>query len=730
MEQQEERKQQASNTNEENASPPTTLGSSFRARRRAGLSMELTVSTRRDDGDQMDPSIRPANESAITQTSSVENWTAGGGGSGGSGGVAAAGGSGDALFSDQDFSVPLRTGRISASVARKKSRLRGSDKCPEPSKKLNELFFRWLEQSEIQQVLGAYLEKFALNEPVTLVSEGPTARSATSGASGKMMTPNSMDSELFSRMAPMSPVTRLLKEPFFAGAALASPRSQAMSGAFAFFPPFVKDDAEHPPLTARMTLKTDDSVAGGRLKSLKTARSKRNAANIPPFYFKLGTGLPEHQDMEREMIAEFFDAQPETGKEKRVKRSDFPELIVETIGLPSFLSGTLYDRIMRAAGLATPALSPANDQGDGRKPNAPRPHSDTGMPKSVFWDFYESFCASASRSMRLFKFLLNESELQVKRSYLIRSDFAELMQALLEIHPGLTFLNATPEFQQRYAETVVERIFYRLSRFPNGKIYFEEFNRLRMLETLMDLDEEEDINKERNYFSYEHFYVLYCRFWEIDADHDLMLKKDDLVRYANHSLTYRIVDRIFAGYGRQFDTDEEKMSYTDFVWFCLSEEDKSTRTSRLYWFRCIDLDGDGLITLSDIDFFYEEQLHRMECLGHETVPLADIVCQLLDMVRPHFDRPYITMRDILTSPNGGAFFNVLFNLNKFFQQENKTAAQMKYERLTAELSDWDRFAIIEYERLSNDDEEEDEEDDDDEDDIDEVQVGREHPVAE
>lgn len=35
------------------------------------------------------------------------------------------------------------------------------------------------------------------------------------------------------------------------------------------------------------------------------------------------------------------------------------------------------------------------------------------------------------------------------------------------------------------------------------------------------------------------------------ADHDFRISRDDLLRYGNHSLTYRIVDRIFAQVGWQ-----------------------------------------------------------------------------------------------------------------------------------------------------------------------------------
>jgi serine/threonine-protein phosphatase 2A regulatory subunit B'' len=35
---------------------------------------------------------------------------------------------------------------------------------------------------------------------------------------------------------------------------------------------------------------------------------------------------------------------------------------------------------------------------------------------------------------------------------------------VLQYHPGLEFLADTPEFQARYAETVIYRIFYTINR--------------------------------------------------------------------------------------------------------------------------------------------------------------------------------------------------------------------------------------------------------------------------
>jgi serine/threonine-protein phosphatase 2A regulatory subunit B'' len=48
------------------------------------------------------------------------------------------------------------------------------------------------------------------------------------------------------------------------------------------------------------------------------------------------------------------------------------------------------------------------------------------------------------------------------------------------------------------------------------------------------------------------------------------------------------------------------MGYEDFVWFMLSEEDKTSKRSLEYWFSVIDLDSNGVITPHEMDYFYEE----------------------------------------------------------------------------------------------------------------------------
>lgn len=102
------------------------------------------------------------------------------------------------------------------------------------------------------------------------------------------------------------------------------------------------------------------------------------------------------------------------------------------------------------------------------------------------------------------------------------------------------------------------------------------------------------------------------------------------------ALSSRMIERIFSGCvtrgrNRQMQSGPNgspRMSYTDFVWFLLAEEDKNHPTAIEYWFRCMDIDGDGILSMYELEYFYEEQQHRMESIGIETLPFEDCLCQV------------------------------------------------------------------------------------------------------
>ncbi|GLG93170.1 Serine/threonine-protein phosphatase 2A regulatory subunit B'' subunit beta [Gryllus bimaculatus] len=259
-----------------------------------------------------------------------------------------------------------------------------------------------------------------------------------------------------------------------------------------------------------------------------------------------------------------------------------------------------------------------------------------------FWKTMSSTCHDAAAQ---FFYILSKGQMRD----LTTEDFIPMVQDVVDTHPGLTFLKEATEFHSRYVHTVITRIFYCVNRSWSGKISLPELRRSDLLRIIRLLEEEEDINQVTAYFSYEHFYVIYCKFWELDRDHDLYIDRQDLARHSDHALSTRMIDRIFSGaVTRGGRHQEEKMSYTDFVWFLLSEEDKRHPTAIEYWFRCMDLDGDGYLSMYELEYFYEEQLQRMDAIGIETLPFEDCLCQLSD-----WDRYAADEYELLVAEEGG-----------------------------------------------------------------------------
>ena len=78
--------------------------------------------------------------------------------------------------------------------------------------------------------------------------------------------------------------------------------------------------------------------------------------------------------------------------------------------------------------------------------------------------------------------------------------------------------------------------------------------------------------------------------------------------FINEAISSRVIDRIFSGTViRSKDWRDNQMSYYDFVWFLISEEDKRNTTSIEYWFRILDIDGDGVLT---------HALYNVKAAGH------------------------------------------------------------------------------------------------------------------
>ena len=147
------------------------------------------------------------------------------------------------------------------------------------------------------------------------------------------------------------------------------------------------------------------------------------------------------------------------------------------------------------------------------------------------------------------------------------------------------------------------------------------------------------------------------------------------------------------------------MGYDDFVWFMLCEEDKTTKKSLDYWFGVIDIDKNGVITPNEMEYFYEEQVSRLDYLNHESILFVDLLCQMNDMIKPAFEGHFYYADLLKYNAQIGIFFNCLVNLSKFLAYESRDLFAIKHQ-LTEfpDYTEWDRFAKVEYERLAMEEE--------------------------
>ena len=200
--------------------------------------------------------------------------------------------------------------------------------------------------------------------------------------------------------------------------------------------------------------------------------------------------------------------------------------------------------------------------------------------------------------------------------------------------------------------------------------------------------------------------MLYCKFWELDTDHDFFITRDEFSKYEGHALSKKTVDRIFDQVPRKFSSKKkDTMGYDDFIWFMLSEEDKGTNRGIEYWFTVIDLDSNGVIGPHEMDYFYEEQVHRLESLNREPIFFLDILCQMNDAFVPAKEGNF-TLADLKRKREfASIFFNSLLNLNKFIDFEQRDVFAVKHEIAeNPSFTDWDRFATNEYMRLAYEEE--------------------------
>merc|ERR1712110_342036 len=121
------------------------------------------------------------------------------------------------------------------------------------------------------------------------------------------------------------------------------------------------------------------------------------------------------------------------------------------------------------------------------------------------------------------------------------------------------------------------------------------------------------------------------------------------------------------------------MEYRDFVWFLLAENDKDHPTSIEYWFRVLDVDGDGFLSLYELEHFYEEQADKLQSLEIEPLAFEDVACLGIDSINCHDIPLQITLSELKKCKNATHFLDSFINTVKYLEFEQCEPTMDDYE---------------------------------------------------
>ncbi|KAJ3379672.1 hypothetical protein HDU84_006463 [Entophlyctis sp. JEL0112] len=299
-----------------------------------------------------------------------------------------------------------------------------------------------------------------------------------------------------------------------------------------------------------------------------------------------------------------------------------------------------------------------------------------------------------------------------KERYILPEDFRVFVEDVLENNSAFAFLASSPDFQARFTETVIVRLFYTSHFHGRNRMSLRDFRTAKIYKIIADIESATNslgLNIPAP-FSYKDFYVIYCAFWELDKDHDMYLTLHDLERYSDHGISHAALARVIECYGKvpvlpgTAGGDNDGVSengkrggsggsaggvsdmgspstvamlakskikcfgFKEFVSFIMAVEDKTSVSGLHYWFRVLDIDEDGLVSLLEIETFWEHQYTKVP----EQYTVYDFFSLIIDLIRPETNS--LTLLDLKRNAKAaGLFLDFLLDSRRHMENIRRSA---------------------------------------------------------
>ncbi|KAH8739995.1 hypothetical protein FG386_001108 [Cryptosporidium ryanae] len=313
------------------------------------------------------------------------------------------------------------------------------------------------------------------------------------------------------------------------------------------------------------------------------------------------------------------------------------------------------------------------------------------------------------------------SYLSMSNTHIHPNGFRPIMKEIVNRHKAFNFLkNNNKVFIDLFVNTVISRIYYELDILELKRLRYKDIKNSNIFDILSNIKGEETFDDLVHYFSYQHFYVLYYRFIELDNDEDQELTFNEFKNHDNNSITEFAANRIWkcniesksSLFNDCIINKDRKMNYYDFLYFYISDEDKTSEKSIRYWFEIVDLDCDGWISKDEIESFYNEQKKRIDDLNYSIPEFNSVLCMMNDLLMPSTENKFRLDDFIRNRLIAGHFFNILINTKKCITtilmdgEFNTINSFLQSIETNKHISPWDLHCYYQYQIIqgSNGDE--------------------------
>ncbi|XP_026193615.1 probable serine/threonine protein phosphatase 2A regulatory subunit B''delta [Cyclospora cayetanensis] len=317
----------------------------------------------------------------------------------------------------------------------------------------------------------------------------------------------------------------------------------------------------------------------------------------------------------------------------------FRERVVEPLlGLGPFLAGPLFRRI-DSEGIGLVTAEQLREFWRGRFvlrskdpslqcdfPLSPLPTycspESHGLPESS-----HGAGAPALRRGSLINFM---GALAIKGPFIYPEDLRPWIVEVAECAPDMAFLldPQSEEYLHKYVDSVIARIMFYVDEDSKGCLSMRDLRRSALVHVWCSLNPSMELSAVRKFFSYDHFYVFYCSFHELDEDEDFLLHRSDVSKYQDHSMSTLVEARLFSQAAHRFSCEKSQhWNFQDWIWFVLAYHEVTLPKALRFWFDVFDLDGDGFLRDHELEAAYESQAERLRMREGKAQSYKEFICQ-------------------------------------------------------------------------------------------------------